>query len=207
VTLGALHPFVLEKLPSTVGTPWKTALYLHVPSALLALPACLWLSFATTRHMHPRLHRFMGRATFALIALVVVPSGMVLAPFAQGGRLTALGFWLSGIITFGATLASVHYARNKRMRAHRRFALHVTAQLSVAVWSRLLLIGAESLELYDDLTYLASLWIPVLFAVVIVEWLQRSPHPRTKGKSHEGQAPAFPRPDTLRWQRPGRADV
>ena len=66
VEMGTSHPFVLEKthqkqnlLPSDL---WLTALYLHVPSALFGLPACLVLLLKSVRNRFPKFHRYLGRA-------------------------------------------------------------------------------------------------------------------------------------------------
>jgi hypothetical protein len=69
LTLGRAHPFVLEKLPLAHPKLWLAALYVHVPSALLSLPACLVLLVDRLRRRSPRLHRWFGRATGALVVL------------------------------------------------------------------------------------------------------------------------------------------
>jgi hypothetical protein len=184
--LGDTHPFFLEKLPLAHPKLWLTALYAHVPSALFSLPACLVLLVGRVRRRWPRFHRWLGRATGGLIVCVVVPSGMYLALFAQGGLATTLGFWLTGSITFVAMLKSVQSARAKDKKAHRRFSGHVLAQLSVAVLSRFLLVGAETAGLYSEWVYIAALWVPVVACASVAELLTG---PRlfsaSKGSSHE----------------------
>jgi uncharacterized membrane protein len=195
--LGDEHPFVLEKLPLAHPKLWRAALYVHVPSALFALPACLALLSRRVRRRWPRFHRWLGRVSAVLILGAVVPSGMYLALFAQGGLLTTLGFWLTGLITFVAMLKSVARARARDMRAHRRFSAHVTAQLAVAVVSRFLLMGAEQLGLYREWVYIAALWLPVLGCALIAELLTHArPLSSTKGSRHE--IAAIPRLDAVR---------
>lgn len=186
VELGEAHPFYLEKLPLARPTLFLWALYAHVPSALCALPACLALDSHTMRERAPRAHRWLGRLTALVVLLLVTPSGLYLAQFAQGGLLTTLGFWTTGLVAAGAMMAAVREARAGRFASHRRFASHVTAQLSVAVLSRVLLFAAEALELYRPWVYVAALWLPVLGALVGVEWL-RAPHRalQMKGTRHE----------------------
>lgn len=196
--LGEAHPFFLEKLPLARPKLWLAALYVHVPSALLALPACLILLLARVRRRWPRLHRWLGRATGALVLGAVVPSGMYLALFAQGGLITTLGFWLTGGIAFMAMLKSIRSARAGDMKAHRRFSTHVAAQLAVAVVSRFLLAGAELVGVYDEWVYVAALWLPVLACALVAELLTR---PRllspSKGTRHEKVA-VVPHLDVLR---------
>jgi uncharacterized membrane protein len=189
VELGDEHPFFLEKLPLAYPTLWQTALYVHVPSALFSLPACLVLLVQRIRTRFPKFHRWLGRITGALVLFAVVPSGMYLAFFAQGGLITTLGFWLTGLVAFVAMLKSIERARAGDIKAHRRFSTHVAAQLSVAVFSRFLLVGAEQAELYSTWVYVASLWIPVIACAFVAERMAgpRSPSrmARMKGSRHE----------------------
>ena len=185
--LGRHHPFFLGKLPLARPKLWLGALYLHVPSALFTLPACLVLLSKRVRSRVPRFHRWLGRVTGGLVLLAVVPSGLYLALFAPGGWITTLGFWLTGLIAFGAMVKSIERARARDFRAHRRFSTHVAAQLSVAVFSRLMLIGAEELELYSPWVYVASLWVPVIGCAVVAELLAgRGLWSIAKGSRHEG---------------------
>ena len=183
--LGDEHPFYFEKLPLAQPRLWLTALYVHVPSALLALPACLVLQLRSTSQRFPRTHRWLGRVTGALILAALVPSGMYLALFAQGGWVTTLGFWLTGLITFVAMVLSIRSARARNLRAHRRFAAHVTAQLSVAVLSRFLLVAAETAGFYSSWLYIAALWVPVLGCAIVAEMATGPRRSNRKGMRHE----------------------
>jgi uncharacterized membrane protein len=185
--LGEPHPFFLEKLPLAHPTLWLTALYVHVPAALLSLPASLLLLVRRVRTRAPRFHRWLGRVTGVLVLFAVVPSGLYLAFFAQGGLITTLGFWLTGLIAFVAMVKSIQSARARDMKAHRRFSSHVAAQLSVAVISRFLLIGAEQLGLYSEWVYIAALWVPVIACAFVAELLTGAPRllPTAKGSDHE----------------------
>jgi hypothetical protein len=196
--LGDAHPFFLEKLPLTHPRWWLAALYVHVPSALLSLPACLVLLVERVRRRWPRFHRWLGRTTGVLILCAVVPSGMYLALFAQGGLITTLGFWATGAIAFVAMLTSIQSARARDMKAHRRFSTHVVAQLSVAVVSRFLLAGAELVGLYSEWAYIAALWVPVVGSALVAE-LSTGPRlfSTSKGSRHEKLVPA-PRLDAVR---------
>ena len=184
--LGEAHPFFLEKLPLARPKLWLGALYVHVPSALFALPACLVLLLQPVRRRWPRLHRWLGRLSALVIVAGVVPSGMYLALFAQGGMVTTLGFWLTGAITLLAMLKSVQSARAGDMKAHRRFSAHVAAQLAVAVVSRFLLMGAELSGIYAEWVYVAALWLPVVGCALVAELVTGSrPFSSSKGSRHE----------------------
>ena len=185
VELGDQHPFFLEKLPLSWPSLWLAALYVHVPSALLSLPACLLLTLRTLRRRWPQAHRWLGRVTGALVLLGVVPSGLYLAWFAQGGLLTTAGFWATGLLAGAAMAGSIAAARRRDLRAHRRFATHVTAQLSVAVVSRFMLSGLESFGFYAEWAYVAALWIPVIGCAVVAELLAGPSRNPLKGRPHD----------------------
>jgi uncharacterized membrane protein len=181
--LGDTHPFFLEKWPLAHPSWWLAALYIHVPSALFSLPACLVLLLGSVRRRFPRFHRWLGRVTGAVIVLAMVPSGMYLALFARGGWISTSGFWLTGAITFVAMVKSIQAARAGDMRRHRRFSAHVMAQLSVAVVSRALLVAADAAELDGTWVYVAALWVPVLGNALVAElWTRpRSARSRASG--------------------------
>jgi hypothetical protein len=155
------------------------------------------------------LHRWLGRVTGLVVLGAVFPSGMYLACFATGGMLSTVGFWLTGTITAITMVKSVQSARRKDYRAHRRFALHVSGQLSVAVVSRMLLVGAEELGVYAEWVYVSALWLPVLGSALFVELTRGrlrdlissrsrwSSLPKKQGSRHE-KVVVLSQPDPLR---------
>jgi uncharacterized membrane protein len=182
--LGDEHPFFLEKWPLAHPGWWLAALYVHVPSALFSLPACLILLLRPVRARFPRFHRWLGPVTGAVIVLAMVPSGMYLAWFARGGWVSTLGFWLTGAIALVAMVTRVQAARAGDMRRHRRLSAHVVAQLSVAVVSRVLLVAADAAELDGTWVYIAALWVPVVGSALVAE---RWTRPRSARKRRSGR--------------------
>ncbi len=166
-------PFVLEKLELPVPNEARYihALQLHVIAAAFALPACLLLISRTLMRRAPRFHRWLGRTTGTVTILGLAPSGFYLSLYAKGGLLSTLGFMLSGAIVVVAMVLGVRAARAKNFVAHRRFVLHVLAQMAVAVLSRAMLFAADAAALDHDTAYLVSLWLPVVGCAAIVEWL------------------------------------
>jgi hypothetical protein len=124
----------------------------------------------------PRLHRWTGRTTGAVVLLALVPSGAYLALFAKGGLLSTAGFLASGAICAVAMVQAVRQARARRFDAHRRFALHVLAQLSVAVTSRAMLFGFGAIAFDPERAYLIALWLPVVASALAVELISRRNH-------------------------------
>jgi hypothetical protein len=167
-------PFVVEKLPVRFEALWLASLRIHVAAAAVAFPLCLALM---TRMLQRRAawHRWLGRVTGALVLFALVPSGIVLAFDAKGGRVVTAGFLLSAAIVAGAVVLGVRAARRRELPAHARAMQHVVGQMSVAVVSRAMILGFDSVGVDPSIAYVAALWIPVLASVAIVEFLTRRP--------------------------------
>jgi uncharacterized membrane protein YozB (DUF420 family) len=178
-----LHPFILEKLPVLYEDVWMLALLAHVASAVFALPACLVLLSRTVLRRFPALHRNLGRLTAVVILTALVPSGLYLALFAKGGGIVTAGFALSAFIVVIAMLHGVRTAWRREVRAHRNAMAHVTAQLSVAVTSRLMLVGLDMAGVTPETAYIVALWIPVVVSAVCVEFVV--PRPRAAARHIE----------------------
>jgi len=166
-------PFVMEKLelPLPNEERYIHALQLHVIAAAFALPACLLLLSRTLMRRAPIVHRWLGRLNGSVAVLALAPSGFYLSLYAKGGLLSTAGFMLSGAIVVVAMVQAVRAARAKDYVAHRRFVLHVVAQMAVAVISRAMLFAADAAAFDHDTAYLVSLWVPVLGCAAVVEWL------------------------------------
>lgn len=166
-------PFVLEKLelPLPSEQRYLLALQTHVIAAAVALPACLALLSRTLLRRAPRVHRWLGRLTGGVTVLALAPSGFYLSLYAKGGLAGTLGFMLSGAIVVVAMVCAVREARARRFAAHRRFVLHVVAQMAVAVISRAMLVLAHVAGYDHEAAYLVSLWIPVVCCAAAVECL------------------------------------
>src|SRR5215470_6269010 len=166
-----LAPFVLEKLPLPLEDVWMLALRAHVIAAAICLPGCIVLSLAVVLRRAPRFHRWLGRIVGTLVLFVLVPSGLYLSLFAKGGLPSTLGFMLSGVIVAVAMVQGVRTARARRFVEHRRWVLHVLAQMSVAVTSRAMLFAFDAAAVDEQLAYLISLWVPVIGSFALIELL------------------------------------
>jgi uncharacterized membrane protein len=168
--------FVIEKLPAVrFEALWLASLRVHVASACLAFPLCL-VSMSRRLQRRPSLHRVLGRATGIIVLSALVPSGVVLSFEAKGGLPVTLGFVLSAAIVAIAMLRGVSAARARSFAAHRRAMHHVVAQMSVAVSSRVMIVGLDAAGVGPDFAYLVALWIPVLGSALVAELVSaRSP--------------------------------
>jgi hypothetical protein len=172
-----LAPFVMDKLPLPLEDVWMLALKTHVVAAMVSLPACLFLFSATVQRRLPRVHRWVGRATGVILLFALVPSGFYLSLFAKGGLPSTIGFMLSGAIVAVGMVQGVRTARARRYVEHRRWVLHVIAQLSVAVTSRAMLFGFDAAGVDEELAYIVALWLPVVGSFIVAELLSARKNP------------------------------
>jgi hypothetical protein len=163
-----LPPFVIEKLPVRFEALWLGSLRVHVAAAALSFPLCLLL---TTRVLQrrPRWHRWLGRLSGVTVLLALVPSGVVLAFDAKGGRVVTAGFLLSAAIVGGCMVYGVLAARRRDLVSHARMMRHVVGQMSVAVTSRALILVLDAARMDPDSAYVLALWGPVLASAVVAE--------------------------------------
>lgn len=169
-------PFMIEKLELPIPDEdlYVWVLKVHVVAAMFALPACLVLMSRVIMRRAPRFHRWLGRVNAAVTLLALVPSGAYLARFATGGWPSTLGFLTSGAIVAIAMVLGIRSARARALVAHRRWMLHVFAQMAVAVVSRTMLIAADAAGFHPIHAYIACLWLPVLGCALLVELLTGS---------------------------------
>jgi uncharacterized membrane protein len=171
---GTLPPFVIEKLPLKFESLWLASLRVHVASALVSLPLCLLLMTKTIQRF-PTWHRWLGRVSGVLVLFALVPSGFVLAFEAKGGPPVTAGFLLSGAIVAWAVVRGVTAIRRRDLGTHRRAMRHVVAQMSVAVTSRVLIVGLDAIGMDPDVAYVVALWGPVLVSASLAELVSFRP--------------------------------
>jgi uncharacterized membrane protein len=176
-----LPPFVLEKLPVRFESLWLASLRVHVAAALIALPLCIALMTRAVQR-RPVWHRSLGRIAGVIVLLALVPSGIVLAFDAKGGRVVTAGFLLSAGIVAWFMVRGVAAARRRDLASHRRAMRHVFAQMSVAVTSRALLVALDRVGVDPDVAYVVALWGPVLASAAVAEIVSFSASPQLMGR-------------------------
>ena len=160
--------FVVEKLPVRFESLWLASLRIHVTAALVTFPLCIALMTRVLQR-RPVWHRWIGRVTGMAVLLALVPTGIVLAFDAKGGKGVTAGFLLSAAIVAWFMVRGVAAARRRDLVAHSRAMRHVFAQMSVAVTSRALLIGLDSFGIDPAVAYVVALWGPVLASAAVAE--------------------------------------
>lgn len=199
----ALPAFVVEKLPELrFEALWLAALKTHVVAAAFSLPACLLLVTGLSLRA-PALHRWLGRVTGVVVLFALVPSGVILAFDAKGGRWVGAGFLASAAVVAWGMVQGVVSARAKDFVTHRRAVWHVLAQMSVAVSSRALLLGLDAVGVDPDAAYVVALWLPVTASALAVElaFPRRTTAERNR---RESPAPAVGRLVPVVVARPSR---
>ena len=165
-----LPPFVIEKLPVRFESLWLASLRIHVAAASITFPLCIMLM---TRPLQKRVawHRWLGRLTGMLVLFALVPSGVVLAFDAKGGKVVTAGFLISATIVAGSVVRGVQAARLRDLVSHSRAMRHVLGQMSVAVVSRAMILGFDAVGIDPGVSYVVALWGPVLASVAVVEFI------------------------------------
>jgi len=188
-----MPPFVIEKLPLPREEMWISILKLHVAAAAICLPACLLLLSTSVVKRMAWFHRWLGRVTGLVTLFALVPSGAYLALYAKGGMPSTVGFLLSGAIVAAAMVLGVATARKRRMVEHRRWMLHVLAQLSVAVSSRAMLFAFDAAAVDEVMAYQISLWVPVVGSFLVVELLSPRARALVSARRQATQSARFER--------------
>lgn len=170
--LETLPPFAIERLPVRFESLWLVSLRVHVAAAVSSFPLCLALMTRSLQR-RPAWHRWLGRIAGVLVLFALVPSGVVLAFDAKGGAPVTLGFLLSAAIVGSGMVLGVRAAWQRNFASHRRAMRHVLAQMSVAVTSRLLIVGLDALGTDPDFSYVLALWAPVVLSAAAAELVSR----------------------------------
>jgi hypothetical protein len=155
---------------------YAAAFYAHVVSGpvVSGLALFLWLSGGKPGLLGP--HRVTGRILAALVLLVLVPSGLLMARQAYAGRVAAVGFAALAVATAIYMAATVYFARRGDFYSHRRFALGTFVLLASPLVLRLasgvaIVTGSES-----EVFYQVNAWLSWVAPLVVYEgwWLKRT---------------------------------
>lgn len=146
---------------------YSFAFYPHIlsgPVTLLLGPLLLSDRF---RLRFRRWHRLLGRVQVALVLLVLTPSGLWMAAYAQGGPAASLGLALLALLTATAAAMGCRQAIRQRFASHRWWMIRCYALLCSTVLLRKIGGLAELLELEG--TYPLATWISWLAPLAAVE--------------------------------------
>jgi uncharacterized membrane protein len=139
---------------------YLAAFYVHVFTAIFALPAGLTQFSGALRRRYPRLHRAQGKAYVVAILGLAAPSGFYIGIFANGGPSSQAAFVLLALLWFWTTLKAYTTARAGDFRAHeawmlRSFALTLSAiTLRAWKWSIVAVFHPHPMDVYRIVAWL-----------------------------------------------------
>jgi hypothetical protein len=131
---------------------YAAAFYVHLASGPLSLLLGTLLIGDRFRQLAPWWHRRLGRLQVALILLFVVPSGLVMAPYAMTGSVAAAGLGSLAVATAVCAALGWKSAMNRRFADHQRWMWRTYLLLCSAVVIRLM--GGLATVLETD-----ALWV------------------------------------------------
>lgn len=112
------------------------------------------------------IHRLIGCVYFTSV-LISSLCGLVVAPFAMGGWMTAVGFSVLSILWFYVTTKSVLAIRSNDFENHRRWAYFSYALTFSAITQRTLLLIPLLTDIPFIHIYQLSAWIPWILNLII----------------------------------------
>lgn len=151
---------------------YRYAFYIHVCTAILALPAGFTQFNRRIQRNYPRLHRSIGYIYVCSILFFAAPSGVLIGAVANGGIWAIISFELLAVGWFYFTFQAFRLAVQKKFDAHhdfmlRSFALTCSA-LTLRFWKVILvyLFQPHPMDLYQLIAWLG--WVPNLLLVEFV---------------------------------------
>lgn len=144
-------------------------LVLHAVSAALALLTGPLQFVAALRRRRPALHRWVGRAYLAAVALGTL-SALPLSLPAETGPLASAGFLCLGLLWGASGIEGLRHARARRFALHRAWMIRGYALTAAAITLRIYLAASEILELSMADAYPVIAWLCWVPNLLVAEW-------------------------------------
>ena len=146
------------------------AFYIHVFTAILALPAGFTQFSKFIQKNYKPFHRINGRIYVFSILALGAPSGFVIGLYANGGLSSQLAFCILAVLWFWFTLQAYKNARKKNFVAHkiwmyRSFALTLSA-ITLRAWKWILI---EIFHPRPMDVYMIVAWLGWVLNLIIAE--------------------------------------
>ena len=148
---------------------YQWAFYAHIFSGPCSLISGLILVSENLRRKSPRWHRWLGRIHVFNVLLLVTPSGMWMAFYAESGRVAGIGF---GTLAFSTGLCAALgwiTGAQRNFSDHRRWMQRCFALLCSAVVLRIIAGAATVGNFTADWIYPFSAWFSWLAPLCILE--------------------------------------
>ncbi len=172
--------------------PYRWAFYAHLIAGPLSLLIGTVLASAIFARQAPRWHHRLGIVQMLVVLLVLVPSGLWMAPYAATGAIAGAGLGLLAIATAVSTALGWRAAIAREFAAHQRWMLRSYVLLCSAVVIRLLGGLAAVMHWDSDWYYPLAVWTswvaPLLTCQVVLVFMG-SPGSGLAPKRPVNQAP------------------
>ena len=160
--------FLFEKGALRHWAVWRTALYFHIVGAGLCLATGLPLMFKQLLRFK-LLHRILGYVYLNSVLWVAAPAGLIMAPFAKGGFLGALGFILTGVPWWITTWLGYRAIRRREIEPHIRWMIRSFSLALSAIWFRLIHYSLMQFGLEAQTNYILSIWLSLGVSLLTAE--------------------------------------
>ncbi|MEZ6061634.1 MAG: DUF2306 domain-containing protein [Planctomycetaceae bacterium] len=154
---------------------YSWAFYTHIVSGPCSLLLGLLLLSKSLRLRAPAWHRRLGRIQVANVALLLTPSGLWMARYAETGAVAGTGFGVLALLTGTCAVVGWKSAVSRRFAEHRRWMTRCFMLLCAAVVLRLQAGLATVTEFDADWLYPFAAWTSWLVPLLINELIQKSP--------------------------------
>ncbi len=160
---------------------YRLAFYTHIICGPLTVVIGAYLLISGTRFNPAKRtclawHRAMGWLQFFLVVGLLVPSGLLMAPYAFAGAIAAAGFACLSFATAFCAIMAVKFARQipqQGMTVHRQWASRCLIMLCSAIWLRIVGGLAASWEFDCELVYRLNAWLSWLLPLCVYEVVVR----------------------------------
>jgi hypothetical protein len=152
---------------------YQWAFYTHIVSGPCALVLGLLLLSNGLRSRFPGWHRRLGRVQVASILLLMVPSGLWMACFAQTGAVAGVGFAALALATGLCVWSGWRSAVRLEFAEHRLWMCRCFLLLSSAVVLRLTAGVFTVMRIDGEWTYAMAAWTSWLIPLGVFELVRR----------------------------------
>lgn len=153
---------------------WKTAFYVHVFTAIIALLAGFTQFSADFLKRYKKLHRLIGRLYAWDILAVNFPAGMIMAIYANGHLPSKIAFVILDCLWFWFTYKAVIAARQKRFTEHKQYMIRsyslTFSAITLRMWK---LILSNSFTIDPVTLYMIDAWLGFVPNLLLAEWIIR----------------------------------